>query len=150
MSSSSGKLGKLRDFKRLFKEIIEEGAELELDEGEVKAKRKRGNKRVWALAKKLDRLVQRRGGEVLRRELPPKREYVLTLRLGETQRCLYNAVLGINSPELYSGGEIGAGRAAASTKQGGIFKLDQELRRVYNHPAALLRLHEQQKRLALK
>jgi len=37
-----------------------------------------------------------------------------------------------------------AKRERASAKQGGVFALDQELRRVYNHPAAML-LHHQKK-----
>ena len=39
------------------------------------------NRRVWALTKKLDQLVQRRGGEILARDLPTRREFVITVRL---------------------------------------------------------------------
>ena len=50
-------------------------------------------RRVWALSKKLDQLVQRRGIEILQLEIPPRQELVVTVRLSEMQRHLYNAAL---------------------------------------------------------
>ena len=84
-------------FKSLFEEIIQQGALRDVgsaDSAEKNAEKKRRmNRRVYALANKLDSLVQRRGPELLRRDLPPKHEYVLTVRLGETQRQLYNGAM---------------------------------------------------------
>lgn len=141
-----GALGKLSKFRKLFEETIQAGSMRTDNETEQASQRKRMSKRVYALSKKLDSLVQRRGVGVLHKDLPPKHEFVLTVRLGETQRQLYNAVLGANAPELNNtdGGEAAAARGRASAKGGGVFALDQELRRVYNHPAAML-IHHQRK-----
>ena len=59
-----GKLGDVRTFKELYVEHINRGAEkLEdpNDDGVNRRRRKKMDKRVWTLAKRLDSLVQRRG-----------------------------------------------------------------------------------------
>jgi len=147
-----GALGKLSQFRKLFEEAIQAGSVRVDDEREQLSQRKRMSKRVYALSKKLDSLVQRRGVSVLHKDLPPKHEFVLTLRLGEVQRQLYNAVLGVNEPALYNsnGVEVAAARGRASAKGGGVFSLDQELRRVYNHPAAMLIHHQRKLAMAAK
>jgi len=57
-------------FKSLFEEIIQQGALRDVgsaDSAEKNAEKKRRmNRRVYALANKLDSLVQRRGPELLR------------------------------------------------------------------------------------
>jgi len=78
------------------------------------------SKRIWALTRKLDKLVQRRGVEVLQRDLPRSQQYVMVLRPTPTQRALYNAKV-----------ESMAGRQQ-------LFEFMTDMLRIYNHPAALL------------
>jgi len=74
--------------------VIKGGSLVDKDnEDATLAQRRKMNRRVWALTKKLDKLVQRCGGEILARDLPVKREFVLTVRLSDTQRWLYNEVI---------------------------------------------------------
>lgn len=65
-----GALGKLSKFRKLFEEIIQAGAVRQDDVRAQSESRKRMTKRVYALSKKLDALVQRRGVSVLLK-VPP-------------------------------------------------------------------------------
>ena len=63
----------------------------------------------------------RRGNEILTKDLPPKYEIVLTVRLSEEQRVLYNATL-----------------KRAERQSSNTFSLYSQLTSVYNHPAMLV------------
>ena len=115
-----GKLGTLDTFKKLFVEHMAQFAARGV--GDEQRRRAAMDKRVFTLAKKLDNLVQRRGMEILSRTLPPRYDVVVTVRLSEVQRRLYNA-------------------AIARTTNKKVFSFQHTMRRIFDHPAMLL-LHE--------
>ena len=114
-----GYLGDSKTFKTLFVESINKGA-VQIDDEHKKKRKQAMDKRVWTLTKKLDRLVQRRGVEILSRTLPERFDIVLTVRLSETQRELYNEAVR---------------RVAGSAS---VFSFNHTLRRIFDHPAMLL------------
>ncbi|EOD40454.1 hypothetical protein EMIHUDRAFT_125542, partial [Emiliania huxleyi CCMP1516] len=130
--ASPGELGDLDTFKRLYESTITDGqfrygedddesrSQRAKTRREAKKRRKDMSKRIWALTRKLDKLVQRRGVEVLQRDLPRSQQYVMVLRPTPTQRALYNAKV-----------ESMAGRQQ-------LFEFMTDMLRIYNHPAALL------------
>ena len=78
-------------FKKLFVEHMAQFAARSA--GGEQRRRAAADKRAGTLAKKLDNLVQRRGMDILSRTLPPRYDVVVTVRLTEAQRRLYNAAI---------------------------------------------------------
>ena len=52
-------------------------------------------RRTYALYKKLREVIHRCDHTVLEKELPPKKEYIVFLRLNELQKSLYAAYLQV-------------------------------------------------------
>ena len=115
-----GKLGDVAVFKALFVEHIKRG-EVKYGADDM-TKRKAMDRRVFTLAKRLDNLVQRMGPEILHATLPPRYDVVLTVRLSDAQRLLYNHALN-------------------GTTAKKIFAFSHTLRRIFDHPAMLLLHH---------
>ncbi|KAL1525513.1 hypothetical protein AB1Y20_020369 [Prymnesium parvum] len=116
-----GYLGDEKRFKQLYEERIQLGQTR--DGAAIADRRSQMNRRVWALSQKLDQLVQRKGYDILQAELPRRLELVITVRLTEIQRHLYNIALK-RVPDDIRGGKL--------------FHKTHELRRVFNHPSILV------------
>jgi transcriptional regulator ATRX len=123
-----GKLGDVGTFKNLFVEHINRGA-VSHNDADDRKRRKAMDRRVFTLSKRLDTLVQRRGVEILTRTLPPRYDVVLTVRLSNVQRALYNDAL-----------------LRTATSQRSVFRFQFVLQRIYDHPAMLL-LNERKKKV---
>ena len=157
-----GYLGSADHFERLYTGTILGGA-VKAETGAASRSAKSAmSKRIHVLAKKLDTLVHRRGVDIMQPDLPPKHEFVLTVRLSHVQRRLYNAWLALHPPpgaantSAQSGpsaptasgadadGDAAAGASAAppgvELRKRSLFAVQKELQRVYNHPG-ILRLH---------
>ena len=78
----------------------------------------------------LDHCVQRKGYEVIRDQLKPKREFVLSIRLSDKQIELYRAYLQYRNLEH---GIVVSGRAIGAQ----LFADFHELSRIWTHPWAI-------------
>ena len=154
-----GYLGSADHFERLYTGTILGGA-VKAETGAASRSAKSAmSKRIHVLAKKLDTLVHRRGVDIMQPDLPPKHEFVLTVRLSHVQRSLYNAWLALHPPPgaantsaqngpsapAASGADAGGDAAAGATaappgvepRKRSLLAVQKELMRVYNHPGIL-------------
>ena len=92
-------LGSLSDFHNQFVHPIMNGQCSDSNPGDVKLMKYR----VYVLHQHLQGFVQRRTHNVLKDALPPKYEYVISLRLTPVQEALYKRLLASSSSALHSG-----------------------------------------------
>jgi transcriptional regulator ATRX len=77
-------------FKAIFEDPITEGSTRNSNSYEVRMMKEATFKLQNRL---LDKIVHRKGPDVLQAELPPKHEYVIKVRLTDYQSALYNSAL---------------------------------------------------------
>ncbi|KAK3258898.1 hypothetical protein CYMTET_32078, partial [Cymbomonas tetramitiformis] len=109
-------LGNTKQFNNRFVNPIKNGQLADSKKEDVQTMKKR----TLMLHKKLARIVQRMGPEVLRADLPAKREFVIHVRLSRLQRSLYRYWL-----ENIHGHDKGH------------FDAFHTLRKIWNHPDSL-------------
>lgn len=78
-------LGTLKEFRNRFVNPIESGQHKDATQGDVIMMKRRAH----VLHQMLDECVQRKDFQVIRKFLPAKREYVLSIRLSDEQISLY-------------------------------------------------------------
>ncbi|XP_046442812.1 transcriptional regulator ATRX homolog isoform X3 [Daphnia pulex] len=119
-------LGTVREFTNRFANPIKNGQAADSTDSDVRVMKRRAH----VLHKMLEDSVQRFDYAVLTPFLPPKHEYVVSVKLSELQIKMYQYYLEYHA----KGGpnHIGRGKGA------GLFADFQELGRVWTHPKALL------------
>lgn len=120
-------LGTLVQFKNRFVNPINNGQHKDSTEADVRVMKKRAH----VLHNMLDHCVQRKDYSVIKDQLPPKREYVLSVRLSSKQVELYRAYL--RSRNLEHGYKAEKGRCVGAQ----LFADFHELSRVSTHPWAI-------------
>ena len=83
-------------------------------------------KKTYLLNRLLSGLVHRKGFEVLARDLHPKQEFVILVRLSRVQRAIYEEYLALRAKAEMN-----------STRGKGLFHAFQTLIQVWNHPYVL-------------
>ncbi|XP_032798437.2 transcriptional regulator ATRX homolog isoform X1 [Daphnia magna] len=123
-----GQLGTKAEFGKRFVKPLEKGQAVDSTPEDVRVMKRR----ALILHKMLENIVQRFDSNVLAPFLPPKYEYVVSIRMSELQIRLYLYYLENHT----KGGSI-----QPSGNQGesaGLFSDFQQLARVWTHPKALL------------
>ncbi|KAI9562242.1 hypothetical protein GHT06_013207 [Daphnia sinensis] len=119
-------LGTVREFTNRFANPIKNGQAADSTDSDVRVMKRRAH----VLHKMLEDSVQRFDYAVLTPFLPPKHEYVVSVKLSEIQIKMYQYYLEHHAKG--GPGHIGRGKGA------GLFADFQELGRVWTHPKALL------------
>uniref|UniRef100_A0A0P6D5S1 ATP-dependent helicase ATRX n=1 Tax=Daphnia magna TaxID=35525 RepID=A0A0P6D5S1_9CRUS len=119
-------LGTVREFTNRFANPIKNGQAADSTDSDVRVMKRRAH----VLHKMLEDSVQRFDYAVLTPFLPPKHEYVVSVKLSEIQIKMYQYYLEHHAKG--GPGNIGRGKGA------GLFADFQELGRVWTHPKALL------------
>ena len=122
-------LGSIKEFKNRFVNPIAAGQNKDSTESDVRVMKKRAH----VLHIMLEGCVQRKDYAVIKNDLMPKREYVLSVRLSDKQIELYRAYLGSRGIENIAN----LGRVMGAQ----LFVDFQNLSRVWTHPY-VLKLHE--------
>ena len=107
-----GLVGTARQFKQRFVLPISAGLAADATDAMIM----RSKKRQAVLFRTLQPCVHRRTARVLLRSLPPKHEFILSVRLAPRQRQLYAKCL------------------RSSNRQNGLFAMYQALQQIWNHP----------------
>ena len=89
-------LGTTKEFRNRFANPIRNGENIDASEFDVKLMKKR----AFILHKTLDGVVQRKDYSYMCKHLPPKQEYVLSLKLSDVQAKLYQFYLNQESVAL--------------------------------------------------
>lgn len=125
-------LGTYKEYLNRFVNPITNGQYTDSTQHDILVMRKRSH----VLHKLLDGVVQRRDYAVLEPYLPPKHEYVLFIRLTDTQVKLYKYYM-----------EYLAKRGDGSGRTSFLFSDFQQLQRICTHPRVLLdRTHERKEK----
>lgn len=114
------------EFRNRFANPIRNGEHIDASEYDVKLMKKR----AFILHKSLDGVVQRKDYSYMCKHLPPKQEYVLSLRMTDVQLKLYEYYLTNKSIALDNSSGKVSGR--------GLFADFQTFLLVNNHPKALV------------
>eukprot|EP00301_Raphidiophrys_heterophryoidea_P001818 c10860_g1_i2.p1 GENE.c10860_g1_i2~~c10860_g1_i2.p1 ORF type:complete len:1292 (+),score=397.52 c10860_g1_i2:97-3972(+) len=115
-------MGTRVEFKNLFENPIRNGQHSNSTAMDVSLMKKR----AFVLHRLLESVIHRCGYEVLQRDLPPKYEYVLLVRLSPLQRRLYNHYLQSILPQDHAD--------LKTAFQKNVFAAFQNLLKVCNHP----------------
>lgn len=124
-------LGSLAEFRNQFVNPIMNGQCSDSSAADVKLMQYR----VHVLHQRLQGFVQRRTHEVLRNALPPKHEYVISLRLTPVQESLYRQLLASSVTSLHSGNLFSVYTAAS---------------KICNHPDVLFKSYLEAKEFTAK
>ena len=124
-------LGTSKEFRNRFANPIRNGESIDASAFDVKLMKKR----AFILSKQLDGVVQRKDYSYMCKHLPPKNEYVLSIKLGEDQAKLYQHYLDKESVALK---EMRGGSSRGKISGRGLFKDFQTFLLVGNHPKCLL------------
>ncbi|XP_015697378.1 protein CHROMATIN REMODELING 20 isoform X2 [Oryza brachyantha] len=127
-----GYLGSSHEFRNRFQNPIENGQHTNSTSDDVKIM----NQRSHILYEQLKGFVQRMDMNVVKNDLPPKKVFVVTVKLSQLQRKLYRRFLDVN----------GFSSSAASEKsfqRSCFFAKYQTLALIWNHPGLLQMAKEQ-------
>uniref|UniRef100_A0A0P6GYP7 ATP-dependent helicase ATRX n=1 Tax=Daphnia magna TaxID=35525 RepID=A0A0P6GYP7_9CRUS len=119
-------LGTITEFKNRFANPIKNGQAADSTDSDVRLMKRRAH----VLHKMLEDSVQRFDYRVLTPFLPPKHEYVISIKLSELQTKMYQYYL----ENHVKGGPKNSSRVKAA----GLFADFQEFSRIWTHPKALL------------
>ncbi|PUZ38800.1 hypothetical protein GQ55_9G225000 [Panicum hallii var. hallii] len=125
-----GFLGSSHEFRNRFQNPIENGQHTNSTSDDVKIM----NQRSHILFEQLKGFVQRMSMNVLKNDLPPKKVFVITVKLSQLQRKLYRRFLDIH-------GFSSSGYSEKSHSS--FFAKYQTLAQVWNHPGLLQMAKEQ-------
>jgi len=125
-----GFLGSSHEFRNRFQNPIENGQHTNSTSDDVKIM----NKRSHILFEQLKGFVQRRSMNVVKNDLPPKKVFVITVKLSQLQRKLYRRFLDVH-------GFSSSGYSEKSHSS--FFAKYQTLAQVWNHPGLLQMAKEQ-------
>ncbi|XP_057378575.2 transcriptional regulator ATRX-like [Daphnia carinata] len=118
-------LGTVAEFKNRFANPIKNGQAADSTDDDVKLMKRRAH----VLHKMLQDSVQRFDYRVLTPFLPPKYEYVISIKLSEIQTQMYQYYLENHT--------IGGPKHSSRIKATGLFADYRELSRIWTHPKAL-------------
>ncbi|TVU30471.1 hypothetical protein EJB05_22097, partial [Eragrostis curvula] len=125
-----GFLGSSHEFRNRFQNPIENGQHTNSTSDDVKIM----NQRSHILFEQLKGFVQRRGMNVVKNDLPPKKVFVITVKLSQLQKKLYKKFLDVH----------GFSSSGCSEKsRSSFFAKYQTLAPVWNHPGLLQMAKEQ-------
>ncbi|XP_066374559.1 protein CHROMATIN REMODELING 20-like isoform X2 [Miscanthus floridulus] len=125
-----GFLGSTHEFRNRFQNPIENGQHMNSTSDDVKIM----NQRSHILFEQLKGFVQRKSMNVVKNDLPPKKVFVITVKLSELQRKLYKKFLDVH-------GFSSSGYSEKSHSS--FFAKYQTLAQVWNHPGLLQMAKEQ-------
>ncbi|XP_066370876.1 protein CHROMATIN REMODELING 20-like isoform X2 [Miscanthus floridulus] len=125
-----GFLGSTHEFRNRFQNPIENGQHMNSTSDDVKIM----NQRSHILFEQLKGFVQRKSMNVVKNDLPPKKVFVITVKLSELQRKLYKRFLDVH-------GFSSSGYSEKSHSS--FFAKYQTLAQVWNHPGLLQMAKEQ-------
>ncbi|XP_062205430.1 protein CHROMATIN REMODELING 20 [Phragmites australis] len=125
-----GFLGSSHEFRNRFQNPIENGQHTNSTSDDVKVM----NQRSHILFEQLKGFVQRMGMNVVKNDLPPKKVFVITVKLSQLQRKLYRRFLDVH-------GFSSSGYSEKSHSS--FFAKYQTLAQVWNHPGLLQMAKEQ-------
>ncbi|KAI9562423.1 hypothetical protein GHT06_013393 [Daphnia sinensis] len=123
-----GQLGTKAEFGKRFVKALEKGQAVDSTPEDVRVMKRR----ALILHKMLENIVQRFDSNILAPFLPPKYEYVVSIRMSELQIRLYLYYLENHT----KGGCIQP--SGSQGERAGLFSDFQQLGRVWTHPKALL------------
>ncbi|KAL6842436.1 hypothetical protein ACP4OV_027863 [Aristida adscensionis] len=126
-----GFLGSSHEFRNRFQNPIENGQHTNSTSDDVKIM----NQRSHILFEQLKGFVQRMGMNVVKNDLPPKKVFVITVKLSQLQRKLYRRFLDVH--DFSSSGY-------SEKSHRSFFAKYQILAQVWNHPG-LLRMAKEQR-----
>ncbi|GJN20781.1 hypothetical protein PR202_gb08199 [Eleusine coracana subsp. coracana] len=121
-----GFLGSSHEFRNRFQNPIENGQHTNSTSDDVKIM----NQRSHILFEQLKGFVQRMGMNVVKNDLPPKKVFVITVKLSQLQRKLYKRFLDVH-------------RDYSEKLHNSFFAKYQILAQVWNHPGLLQMAKEQ-------
>jgi len=125
-----GFLGSTHEFRNRFQNPIENGQHMNSTSDDVKIM----NQRSHILFEQLKGFVQRKSMNVVKNDLPPKKVFVITVKLSQLQRKLYKRFLDVH-------GFSSSGYSEKSHSS--FFAKYQTLAQVWNHPGLLQMAKEQ-------
>lgn len=125
-----GFLGSTHEFRNRFQNPIENGQHTNSTSDDVKIM----NQRSHILFEQLKGFVQRKSMNVVKNDLPPKKVFVITVKLSQLQRKLYKRFLDVH-------GFSSSGYSEKSHRS--FFAKYQTLSQVWNHPGLLQMAKEQ-------
>ncbi|CAN6288056.1 unnamed protein product [Urochloa humidicola] len=125
-----GFLGSSHEFRNRFQNPIENGQHTNSTSDDVKIM----NQRSHILFEQLKGFVQRMSMNVVKNDLPPKKVFVITVKLSQLQKKLYRRFLDVH-------GFSSSGYSEKSHKS--FFAKYQTLAQVWNHPGLLQMAKEQ-------
>ncbi|KAI5079836.1 hypothetical protein GOP47_0005315 [Adiantum capillus-veneris] len=126
-----GFLGRPQDFKNRFQNPIENGQHADSTEYDVRCMKER----THVLHKQLMGFVQRKGANVVEKELPKKFIYVISVRLSQLQHALYNKFIQL----FWLSNEQSV---MTSRYRKSLFPTYHALSKVWNHPDLLFTIRE--------
>ena len=121
-------LGTRKEYKKRYIDPIKNGENMDSTKAQIRAMKNR----AYMLNKRLSKIVDRRDLTAFKSDLPPKREFVLSIKMTKFQTFLYKKYI-ISQNEHYSRSTNAAG---GSMK---LFAAYQSLMRVWNHPGCMVR-----------
>ena len=124
-------LGTSKEFRNRFANPIRNGESIDASAFDVKLMKKR----AYLLSKQLDGVVQRKDYSYMCKHLPPKNEYVLSIKLSDVQAKLYAHYLNNESVALK---EMSTSARTGKVSGRGLFSDFQTFLLVGNHPRCLL------------
>lgn len=128
-------LGTLKEFKNGFVNPITNGQHKDSTHEDVMIMKRRG----FVLHRRLNGIVNRQDFSIIRAYLPPKNEYVISIRMKPLQIELYKMYLA-----KYRGIEDASASNLGNVSGKYIFKDFQQLCRVWTHPR-LIKIHQELK-----
>uniref|UniRef100_A0A452YC62 Transcriptional regulator ATRX n=1 Tax=Aegilops tauschii subsp. strangulata TaxID=200361 RepID=A0A452YC62_AEGTS len=126
-----GFLGSSHEFRNRFQNPIENGQHTNSTSDDVKIM----NQRSHILYEQLKGFVQRMDMNVVKNDLPPKKVFVITVKLSQLQRKLYRRFLDVHG--------FSSGTSEKPYQHGGFFAKYQKLAQIWNHPGLLQMAKEQ-------
>lgn len=127
-----GFLGSSHEFRNRFQNPIENGQHTNSTSDDVKIM----NQRSHILYEQLKGFVQRMDMNVVKNDLPPKKVFVITVKLSPLQRKLYRRFLDVH-------GFSSSASSEKPFKHSGFFAKYQKLAQIWNHPGLLQMAKEQ-------
>ncbi|CAM0956915.1 unnamed protein product [Alopecurus aequalis] len=126
-----GFLGSSHEFRNRFQNPIENGQHTNSTSDDVKIM----NQRSHILYEQLKGFVQRMDMNVVKNDLPPKKVFVITVKLSQLQRKLYRRFLDVHG--------FSSSASEKPFKRSGFFAKYQKLAQIWNHPGLLQMAKEQ-------
>ncbi|XP_037405485.1 protein CHROMATIN REMODELING 20-like isoform X1 [Triticum dicoccoides] len=126
-----GFLGSSHEFRNRFQNPIENGQHTNSTSDDVKIM----NQRSHILYEQLKGFVQRMDMNVVKNDLPPKKVFVIIVKLSQLQRKLYRRFLDVHG--------FSSGTSEKPYQHGGFFAKYQKLAQIWNHPGLLQMAKEQ-------